>query len=139
MYHKARSSRSSPRQSVPARMSGVRFSKRKQVFDIANVALISRAAGAIHARDLRARNFSPRADTRTHGCVHLLHAPPLFIFCDHIRKNLSFAYVTARRSNREFVGQIVRNSKLSRGCWTHMTDCLNFRNRQWVFYEKILN
>lgn len=126
MYHNVRS-RSSLRQLVPARISGVRFLKRKQVFDIANnVALISRAAGAIRARDLRARNFSACGYTNARLCSLAMRAPPLFIFYDRIHKKPYFAYVTARRSNREFVGEIARNfeSSASKNCGAHMPDTL---------------
>lgn len=112
-----------------SRTLDVRFSKRKRVFDIANVARFARGRCDTRSGDRSVHLIPVHADTRAHGSAHLLHAPPLFISCDRMRKKPSFAYVTARRSNREFVEQIARNSDKAdagKSCRVRMSDNLNF-------------
>jgi len=101
------------------RHPAVRFLKRKRVFDIANIALVSHSVArqVRYALETCVHVIPVHADMREHtvGCAHLLHASPLFIFRNRICKKPSFAYVIAHGSNREFAGQIAWNFEADAG------------------------
>lgn len=83
------------------------------------------------SRDRSVHLIPVHADTvRAHGLRPLATRSSFIYFLQpHGQKSLPFAYVTARRSNREFVGQIARNldkADVGKSCRVRMSDSLNF-------------